>query len=206
MNENEVNKILKSASKKVRAERIALELSQEEFASFVDIKYATYKTFEQKGKITFDNYIKILIKINKIEQFNKFLDGFEFNEQKERANKKNDNTNVYLNPIIDVSQKHIILDKKVFGEELFYSVEDGHNYEIANFITIVLHKWDERRLVLLIKYFGQDRLKPYILQQKDINLLQSFNKHIVYVSKQLKEQCTIPTIKFNCKIESNRNS
>ena len=88
MIKSSVQKILMVASKKIRAERIALELSQEEFANFVDIKYSTYKTFEQKGKITFENYVKILIKINKEEQFNKFLEGFEFNDQKERTNKK----------------------------------------------------------------------------------------------------------------------
>ena len=45
MIKSSVQKILMVASKKIRAERIALELSQEEFANFVDIKYATYKTF-----------------------------------------------------------------------------------------------------------------------------------------------------------------
>ena len=69
------------------------------------------------------SYVKILIKINKEEQFNKFLEGFEFNDQKERTNKKNENDNIYLKPIIEPSQKYIILDKKVFGEELFYSGE-----------------------------------------------------------------------------------
>ena len=206
MIENDIYKILKSASKKVRAERIALELSQEEFANFVDIKYATYKTFEQKGKITFENYVKILIKINKEDQFNKFLDGFEFNEQKERANKKIDSSNVYLNPIIEASQKHIILDKKVFGEELFYSVEDGHSYEISNFINIVLNKWDEKRLMLLFKYFGADRVKPYIIEQKDIQLLKSFNRHVKHIAKQFNEPSTISTIKFNTTVESRRNS
>ena len=117
MIKSSVQKILMVASKKIRAERIALELSQEEFANFVDIKYATYKTFEQKGKITFENYVKILIKINKEEQFNKFLEGFEFNDQKERANKKNENDNIYLKPIIEPSQKYIILDKKGFRLE-----------------------------------------------------------------------------------------
>ena len=197
MIDNKINKILKSASKKIRAERIALELSQEEFADFVNIKLSTYKTFEQKGKITFENYVKILIKINKIEQFKYFLDGFEFNEQKERAYKKNDDNNIYIKPIIDASQKEIILDKKVFGPELFYSLEDGHKFEVANFINIILNNWDERRLMLLFKYFGQDRLKPYILERKDINLLKSFNKHLVYVSKQLHPSSHIPMIKPN---------
>ena len=174
---NDIKKILIAASKKIRAERIALELSQEEFANFVGIKYATYKTFEQKGKITFENYVKILIKINKQEQFNKFLEGFEFNDQKERTNKKNEDRNIYIKSIIEPSQKYIILDKKVFGEELFYSVEDGHRYEIPNFINIVLSKWNERRLMLLFKYFGAERLTPHIVENKDINLLKTFNKH-----------------------------
>ena len=174
---NDIKKILIAASKKIRAERIALELSQEEFANFVGIKYATYKTFEQKGKITFENYVKIVIKINKIEQFNKFLEGFEFNDQKERTNKKNEDRNIYIKSIIEPSQKYIILDKKVFGEELFYSVEDGHRYEIPNFINIVLSKWNERRLMLLFKYFGAERLTPHIVENKDINLLKTFNKH-----------------------------
>lgn len=183
MLENQINKILKSASKKIRAERIALELSQEEFAKFVNIKLSTYKTFEQSGKITFENFVKILIKINKIEQFKSFLDGFEFNEQKERVIKKNESIDIYTKPIIEASQKYIILDKKVFGAELFYSVEDGHSFEIPNFINIILDNWDERRLMLLFKYFGEDRLKPYILERKDINLLKSFNKHLAYVFK-----------------------
>lgn len=193
MADNQINKILKSASKKIRAERIALELNQEEFAEFVDIKLSTYKTFEQSGKITFENYIKILIKINKIEQFKYFLDGFEFNEHKERVIKNNENTNIYLRPIIEASQKYIILDKNVFGAEFFYSVEDGHSFEIPNFINIILDNWNERSLMLLFKYFGQDRLKPYILEHKDIKLLKSFNKHITYIAKQTNDSSSVAT-------------
>jgi hypothetical protein len=56
-------------------------------------------------------------------------------------------------------------------------VEDGHRYEIPNFINIVLSKWNERRLMLLFKYFGAERLTPHIVENKDINLLKTFNKH-----------------------------
>ena len=35
--------------------------------------------------------------------------------------------------------------------------------------------------MLLIKYFGEDRLKPYILKKKDIKLLKSFNSHLKYI-------------------------
>lgn len=79
---NSILKISKLASKKIRAERIALDLTQEEFSNFIEIKYATYKNFEQKGKISFENFIQILVKLKKEELFLEFLDGFEFNEQK----------------------------------------------------------------------------------------------------------------------------
>lgn len=188
MNTKYVEKIIKSASKKIRAERIALELTQEEFSDFVDMKYSTYKHFEQKGRVSFENYVKILIKLKKEEQFLKFLDGFEFNEQKERAvnNKANTNTsfsNEFLKPIIEVKQKQIILDKNIFGEELFYSVEDGHTYEIPNFINIVLSQWNDKRLMLLIKYFGEQRLKPHIIKLKDVKILKSFNQHIKHIKR-----------------------
>lgn len=187
---NSILKISKLASKKIRAERIALDLTQEEFSNFIEIKYATYKNFEQKGKISFENFIQILIKLKKEELFLEFLDGFEFNEQKERtsSNKNTNNENTikssYLNPIIQVEQKQIILDKELFGEELFYSVENGHVYEIPNFINIILSTWDEKRLMLLIKYFGIERIKPYIVKQKDIKLLKSFNQHVKYLTRK----------------------
>lgn len=92
---------------------------------------------------------------------------------------------MYLKPIIEPSQKYIILDKKLFGEELFYSVEDGHRYEIPNFINIVLNKWNEKRLMLLLKYFGPERLAYHVIERKDINLLKSFNKHKAHIYKQL---------------------
>ena len=187
---NSILKISKLASKKIRAERIALDLTQEEFSNFIEIKYATYKNFEQKGKISFENFIQILIKLKKEELFLEFLDGFEFNEQKERSssnkNANNENTikSSYLNPIIKIEQKQIILDKELFGEELFYSVENGHVYEIPNFINIILSAWDEKRLMLLIKYFGIERIKPYIVKQKDIKILKSFNQHVKYLIRK----------------------
>lgn len=183
-----LNEIIKSASKKIRTERIALGLTQEEFANFIDIKYATYKVFEQKGKISFEAFVKILIKLNKENQFIKFLDGFEFNEQKERANNKKKTLNISaisFKPIIKVDQKQIVLNKKIFGNELFYSVKDGHIYEIPNFINIILNSWNENRLMLLIKYFGVDRLKPHIINQKNSKLLKSFNMHIKYIKRNL---------------------
>ena len=185
LNKN-LDKLIALSKVKIRAERIALDLTQEEFADFVDIKYATYKTFEQSGKISFENYLKILIKLNKDDQFLKFLNSFEFDKQKQRTSKKTDEKylqNDLIKPIIEVSQKQIVLDKKIFGEELFYSVENGHIYDIPNFINIDLLSWNDKRLMILIKYFGGDRLKPYIIKQKDIKLLKSFNAHLQYIRK-----------------------
>lgn len=182
---SKIENILVSSIKKIRAERIALNLTQKEFARLADIKYATYRSFEQKGNISFENYIKILIKLNKIEQFDKFLDGFEFNEEKKRVCKNSINRNELFNPLIKVGQKHISLDKNIFGTELFYSVGDGHIYEVPTFITIVLSKWTEKRVMLLVKYFGEERLKPYILKQKDAKLLKSFHRHIQYIESKI---------------------
>ena len=187
---NSILKISKLASKKIRAERIALDLTQEEFSNFIEIKYATYKNFEQKGKISFENFIQILIKLKKEELFLEFLDGFEFNEQKERTssnkNSNSENTikNSYLTSLLQAEQKQIILDKELCGEELFYSVENGHIYEVPNFINIILSTWNEKRLMLLIKYFGIERIRPYIVKQKDIKLLKSFNQHVKYLARK----------------------
>src|SRR5574344_409517 len=187
MLDSELKRLTEISSSKIRAERVALGLTQEEFSEFVDIKYSTYKVFEQSGKISFENYIKILIKLNKDEQFLKFLNSFEFDEQKQRASTKKledvKSSSNFIKPIVEVSQKHIILDKQIFGEELWYSVEKGHIYEIPNLIKIVLSSWNDKRLMLLIKYFGEDRLKPYILKKKDIKLLKSFNTHLKYIRK-----------------------
>jgi hypothetical protein len=46
-----------------------------------------------------------------------------------------------------------------------------------------LNKWDDRRLMLLIKYFGEERLKLHIVKLKDVKVLKSFNKHIKYMKR-----------------------
>ena len=179
-----VEKTLQFVKKQIKNERISLALTQKEFAEFVGIKYTAYRSFEQEGKITLENLIAILIKLNKGDAFNNFFSSFEIIENKERVRgetKKDEN--IYLQPIISIQQKQIILDKNLFGNELFYSVDNGYKYEISNFIPIVLNKWNDKYLMLLIKYFGEARLKPYILKQKDISLLKSFNKHIRYLKK-----------------------
>lgn len=184
------SKLLQGAAKKIRAERIGLELTQKEFADFVEIKYATYKNFEQSGKISFEGFLQILIKLNKQNQFENFLNGFEFNEAKQRVSKAEDKSHQsdYLKPIIKANQKQIVLDKNVFGTELFYSVQDGHTYEVPNFIGIVLNSWSDERLMLLIKYFGQERLKPHILKQKDVRLLKAFNSQMKFLERRYYEK------------------
>ena len=53
-----------------------------------------------------------------------------------------------------------------------------------NFINIILSAWDKKRLMLLIKYFGIERIKPYIVKQKDIKILKSFNQHVKYLIRK----------------------
>lgn len=51
-------------------------------------------------------------------------------------------------------------------------------------LNIVLSAWNEKKLMLLIKYFGIERLKPYIVKLKDIKLLKSFNQHVKYLARK----------------------
>jgi len=178
------DEILQYTNKAIRAERIALNLTQKEFANLIGITYPTYRNFEQKNKISYDNFILILIKLNKNDEFLKFLKGFDIINSKQRA--RIDIPNPYtkiIDPIISISQKQITLDKNIFGNELFYSVENGHLYEVSNFITIMLNNYNDKRLSLLLRYFGDERLKPFILKQKNLDLLKKFNTHIKYMKE-----------------------
>ncbi|MBL6970203.1 MAG: helix-turn-helix transcriptional regulator [Campylobacterales bacterium] len=184
LNYSTLDNLLKDVKSTIRNERIALDLTQKEFADIVSIKYATYRSFEQTGKLSLENYLSILIKLNKHHEFQKFLEGFEFENQKQRARTESKTqNNILIKPIIAPNQKQIVLDKNIFGNELFYSVDNGHIYEVSTFISIILKNYDDEKLMLLIKYFGMKRLKPYILKQKDIQLLEKFNKHLSYIEK-----------------------
>lgn len=180
-----IDELLRESKKSVRNERIALGLTQKEFANFVGLKYATYRYFEQEGKVSLENFLHILNSINKSIEYKKFLDGFEFDSAKERA-KSEQNTlqDEIIKPIVQPSQKQITLDKEIFGNELFYSVENGHLYEVSTLISIMLSHYSDERLVLLLRYFGVSRLKPYILKEKNIDLLNKFNKHVAYLKKR----------------------
>jgi len=178
------NEILQYTNKAIRAERIALNLTQKEFAKLAGITYPTYRNFEQKNKISYDNFILILIMLNKHEEYLKFLKGFEIINNKQRA--RVDIPNPYSkssDSIISISQKQITLDKNIFGNDLFYSVENGHVYDVSNFITILLNNYNDKRLSLLLRYFGDERLKPFILKQKNLDLLKKFNAHVKYMKE-----------------------
>jgi len=169
----------------VRNERIAIGLSQKEFSEFIGIKYPTYRNFEQKGTITLKNFLVVLNGLNRYEDFEKFMNGFEFksgNPYSRAVKKKNEHIE-HSEPIIKPSQKKIVLDKEIFGSEPFYSVENGHLYDVSTFIKILLKNYNDKILMLLLKYFGEKRLKPYILQEKDIKLLKKFNKHVEYMKE-----------------------
>lgn len=180
-----IDALLHQSKKAVRNERIALGLTQKEFSQFVGIKYATYRYFEQEGKISLENFLLVLDALNKSLEYKRFLEGFEFESARERANPElNTKQNSMTKPIVTPSQKQITLDKLIFGNELFYSVENGHVYEVSTFISIMLRDYTDERLVLLLRYFGVERLKPYTLKEKNIDLLQKFNKHIIYFKKR----------------------
>jgi len=180
-----IDELLSQTKKSVRNERIALGLTQKEFAGFVGLKYATYRLFEQEGKISLDNFLLVLGGLGKEIEYKKFLDGFEFENAKERATpEQNAMQNPLSKPIVPPSQKQITLDKKIFGNELFYSVENGHVYEVSAFISIVLSGYNDERLALLLRYFGAERLRAYVLKEKNIDLLKKFNKHLAYLKKR----------------------
>jgi len=163
----------------IRTQRISLGLTQKEFAELVEVNYISYRKFEQKGKLSLENFILILAKINKDIDFDNFLKGFEIPHLKSRVRKhKQLSKNNIYDPIVPIINNYITLDKNIFGNELFYSVENGHNYEISNFITIILNKINDKRMMLLLRYFGKDRLKPFVLKQRNIELLKMFNAHI----------------------------
>jgi len=167
----------------VRHERIAIGLNQKEFSDFIGIKYPTYRNFEQKGTVTLKNFLIILNGLNRADDFEKFIDSFEFKSgiPNNRVVKKKNAQLEHLEPIIKPSQKKIALDKEIFGSELFYSVENGHIYDIPNFIKILIKNYNDKILMLLLRYFGEKRLKPYILQERDIELLKKFNIHAKYI-------------------------
>jgi len=176
--------IVKKLKTSIRNERIAINLSQKEFAEFTGMKYATYRAFEQEGKISLSNFLLILKGINKLDELTRFIDGFEFQTGVDNARvdtKKERGT--IIDPIVKPSQKKITLDKNIFGNELFYSVDDGHKYEVSKFISIILAKFNDQRVMLLLKYFGEKRLKPYILKERNIILLKMFNKHSEYMKR-----------------------
>lgn len=181
-----VESALVTIKSSVRNERIAINLSQKEFSEFINVKYATYRSFEQNGNVSLSNFLLILNGLNKYTEFEKFMSGFEYQStiQNQRVD-KNVKKNTVLSPIVDASQKQIVLDKNIFGHELFYSVDNGHIYEVSRFISIMLTDWNDKRLMLLLKYFGEKRLKPYILREKNINLLKQFNKHLSFINREI---------------------
>lgn len=179
-----LEKLISKAKESIRNERVALGLTQKEFADIAGIKFATYREFEQSGKISLQGFAKVLISLNKADGFEKFLASFEFANSRKRASKQADQSDNFLfEPIIKPSQKEIALDKQIFGEELFYSVPNGHIYEVEKLINIVLANYTDTRIALLIRYFGADRLRPYVQDKQDSKLLQIFNNHLKFLKR-----------------------
>jgi len=182
-NLKEIELHIKQIKTSVRHERIANDLSQKEFSEFINIKYATYRIFEQEGKISLKNFLLILKGLNKYEEFSRFIDTFEYSSGTEKPRvDKSKKKNSTLKPIVEASQKQIVLDKNIFGNELFYSVDNGHSYDVSRFISIILRNFNEQRIMLLLKYFGEKRLRPYVLKEKKIKLLKMFKKHVDFIN------------------------
>ena len=64
--------------KPIKQSLFSICLSQKESANFVGVSYAIYRSFEQDGKISLENFILILNSLGKSEEYKKFLDGFEY--------------------------------------------------------------------------------------------------------------------------------
>jgi len=183
-NKFNLNESVELLIKSIRGERIALNLTQKEFSNLIGLKFSTYRSFEQTGKISLENFIELITKLNKGHEFINFINGFEFSNEKERSRIDISSTDTFTaEHIVPISQKQITLDKNIFGEELFFSVKNGHLYDVSNFVTILLSKCNDKRLMLLLKYFGKERIKPYILKEKNIELLKKFNKHVSMMEK-----------------------
>ena len=179
----EVELLKKQLSKSIRNERLALGLSQSEFAKSVQLSLSTYSRLEQSGDMSMNNYLKLIVYLGYEENFLSFLKGLSIDSSRERVDRKE--RQELLVPIIDISTKKIILDKNVFKGSAFYSVANGYEYDIPNFIDINLENPTDENISLLIRYFGIKRLKPYIDKKNIISLSKMFKKHISYLESKL---------------------
>ncbi|MAC84371.1 MAG: hypothetical protein CL624_09575 [Arcobacter sp.] len=76
------SEILAFFAKKIKNERLRQKIKQDEFALKAGISLSTYKTFENKGKGSFENFIKIMIALGKVGELEKLLIEPEFSPKK----------------------------------------------------------------------------------------------------------------------------
>ena len=97
--------IMNDFSKKIKFERIKQKITQEDFSIKSGITLSTYKTFENKGKGSFGNFIKILKAFGKEDQLKQILEEELFSPKSATLNKK------------ELNQKKRVRTKQVFTKE-----------------------------------------------------------------------------------------
>jgi transcriptional regulator with XRE-family HTH domain len=65
--------IMKDLAKKIKQNRISLDLTQEEFSKRSGVKLSTYRTFERSGKGSLENFIAILLAFGMESEFEKLF-------------------------------------------------------------------------------------------------------------------------------------
>ena len=68
-----INDISKDMSNKIKKIRIALNLTQDEFALKSGVTLSTYRTFEKSGKGSFETFIKIVSGLGRVNELDKML-------------------------------------------------------------------------------------------------------------------------------------
>ncbi len=66
--------IQKDLAKKIKTKRLVLNYTQEDFAIKSGITLSTYRSFENSGKGSFENFIKIIYALGRINELDKFLE------------------------------------------------------------------------------------------------------------------------------------
>lgn len=99
------NDILQELAKRIRQERLNQNITQTDLAEMIGTSINTYKSLENHGKGTLENFVKVLRSLGKLADLNSILLGEEFSPiaarkpeyvkaaKKERASKKKSASN-----------------------------------------------------------------------------------------------------------------
>ena len=78
-----IEEITTDFAKKIKQERLRQNKTQEEFSLKAGVKLSTYKTFENKAKGTFENFLLILKAFGKINELESILSKPEFSPKEQ---------------------------------------------------------------------------------------------------------------------------